>query len=97
MKNFKRSTLALSILIALLAVTGCTDNARGKLRSFGDNQTVCLMNDSGDFIHKWVSTGKVDSHNGGLHVFVDINTGYYAKVSGLVITSTFDYCPNIDS
>lgn len=82
MKNMKRSALALSVLMALLCVNGCTDGFMGKISSYGGKANVKCY--SGTLlIYEGNSTGKVSNSNqSDGYYFVDANDGKLKEVSG---------------
>jgi len=89
-----KKLLLLPFLITLFSISACTDTAKAKFESYGDSQIVCMLNDQGETIRKFVSTGKVGSSKGGLHAFKDSESNLYVKITGTAIVSAHDYCPN---
>lgn len=88
----------LLVLIALEMLAGCTDATKARLLTYGSSQTVCLRDEHGRLVHKWRSTGKVETTSGGVHVFEDEEKGEYVKITGgIIVVAKTDYCQEGES
>ena len=80
MKKLIKTTAALSALIALLVVGGCTDAARARLGSYGDSGEIKCYS-AGILIYEGKSTGKINANN---HIsgfeFKDADTNRFVRI-----------------
>ena len=72
----------ITLILAILAIAGCTDATRGKLFSLGSSAEIKCYS-GGIVIYDGESTGKVRSEeNSDGYYFVDKATGATMEVSG---------------
>ena len=79
------------VLLGIIALSGCTDAARGKLSAYGGSAKIKCYSAS-EVIFEGESTGKVTSEaNSDGYYFVDKADGRLKEVSGNCVIEYLNY------
>lgn len=87
---FRFAVVSACFFVGTLLVS-CTDTAKARVGAFSKPKFVCLYSADGRIIHKWKSSGQVQSR-GGFYAFADAESGEYVSIAGTAIVSAKDFC-----